>query len=204
MADISNKKEEQNEKLSPEELKHKQDMFLKEFMAKNTKELKVPSISKKFKEEVSILIKDIEKINVEIEEKRIAFVKQYKNVKSKLNTLTKEGQITLNEDDFKKSQESFARYENYLHQVLGELSGDMAFYSNLIGENASKTIKVFKNSTDDSTLYLNEKLKVSKKSIKKILKDVRVSYSRYFVGLGEQVRKLDYLSSYLKSSKNKK
>ncbi len=200
MTENNNKKEQ----LTPEELKQKQDMFLKEFMDKNTKELKVPSLSQKFKDEASIILKDIEKTNAEIEEKRQSFVKQYKTVENKLNALTKEGQIKLNEDDFKKSQESFVRYENSLHQVLGELSGDMAFYSNLIGDNPPKTIKVFKNSTDDATLYLNEKLKVSKKSIKKILKDVRVSYSRYFVGLEEQVRKLDYLSSYLKAAKNKK
>ena len=204
MAENNDKKEQKIEKLTQEELKQKQEQFLKEFMDKNTKELKVTSISTEFKKEVARIIPELEKTQKEIEEKKQSFVKQYKTVEDKLDILTKEGQIKLNDKDFQKSRDSFKRYEDSLNQVLGEIIADITFYSNLIGENPPQTIKVFKNSTDDAAIYLIAKLKVTKKNIKKITKDVRVSYSRYFVGLEEQVRKLDYLSSYLKSAKNKK
>ena len=204
MAENNDKKEQKIEKLTQEELKQKQEQFLKEFMDKNTKELKVTSISTEFKKEVARIIPELEKTQKEIEEKKQSFVKQYKTVEDKLDILTKEGQIKLNDKDFQKSRDSFKRYEDSLNQVLGEIIADITFYSNLIGENPPQTIKVFKNSTDDAAIYLIAKLKVTQKNIKNITKDVRVSYSRYFVGLEEQVRKLDYLSSYLKAAKNKK
>ncbi|MBD3272826.1 hypothetical protein GF385_00545 [Candidatus Dependentiae bacterium] len=213
MSDNNKKKnEDKNEnvekqaqkKLSPEELKQKQEQLLKEFMEKNTKELEVPALSVEFKKEAEKIISELEKAKREIEEKRDSFVQQYKTVEDKLQNLTKEGQIKLNEEDFKKSQASFLKYEKSLEQVLGELTGDITFYSNLIAEKPLKTIKVFKNATDDALLYLDQKLRSTKKHVKKLLKDVRVSYSRYFVGLQEQIRKLDYLSSYLKAAKAKK
>lgn len=204
MAENNDKKEQQEGKMTPEELKHKQEQILKEFMNKNTKELKVPPLSSELKKEIARIISELEKAKKEIEEKKESFVKQYKTVEGKLDILTKEGQIKLNDEDFKKSRDIFERYENSLNQVLDEIVANITFYSNLISENPPQTIKVFKNSTEDAILYLISKLKVTKKNTKKMIKDVRISYSRYFVGLEEQLRKLDSLFSYLKAAKNKK
>ncbi|MFH1461514.1 MAG: hypothetical protein ABIF12_01015 [bacterium] len=195
--------EGQGQTLSSEELKQKQELFLKEFLEKNTEELDVSNISFELKKEISRVLEELEKAKEEVAEKRMVFVERYKVVENKLETLTKSGGIKLNEDDFKKSQDSFVRYEDSLKRVFAEISGDIDFYSTLISQNPPKTIKVFKNSTGDANLYLDEKLKSSKRYIKNMLKDVRVSSSRYNVGLQEQIRKLDYLASYLDAAKKK-
>jgi hypothetical protein len=207
---LETKKEETikdvEKKLSPEELKKKEELFLKEFLEKNTKELQVPPLLDEFKKETQRVVSELENSKKEIEVKKQEFINQHKLVEDKLNTLSKDGQITLNEQDLRKTQDSFAQYEAFLDKTLAEVSGDAEFYSNLISENPPKTIKVFKNTTDDPALYLNQKLRSTKKYIKNMIKDVRVSSSRYNVGLQEQIRKLDYLSAYLKAAaqKNKK
>lgn len=190
-------------KLSPKELKKKEEQFLKEFLEKNTKEMLVDHFSDEFKKEIQRVINDLEKSKKEVSEKKQVFVDQHKTVEEKLNALSKEGKIKLNEQDLKKTQTSFIQYEAFLDRTLTEVVGDIEFYSNLISENPPRTIKVFKDSTDDPALYLNQKLRSTKKYIKNILKDVRVSSSRYNVGLQEQIRKLDYLSAYLKAAGQK-
>lgn len=196
--------EKQEQKLATDELKQKQEQFLKEFLEKNTKELSLPDLLPEFKKNISKIIEELEKVKKEVDEKRTSFVEQYQIVENKLEALTKSGGIKLNEEDFKKSQDSFVKYEDSLRRVFAEVSGDIDFYTTLISQNPPKTIKVFKDSTDNANLYLDEKLRSSKRYIKSMLKDVRVSYSRYNVGLQEQIRKLDYLASYLDAAKKNK
>lgn len=189
--------------LSTEEKKKREEELLKEFMDKNTKELSLPALSDSYKKEARLIAIELNKVKKEVEEKRTSFIDLYKSIENKLEALSKAGQIQLKEEDYKKSKETFVRYENYLNQVLGEVIGDLSFFSSLIAEKPLEKIRVFKDVTDDSEQYLNDKLKAAKKYIKKMLKDLRISYSRYEVGFQEQIKKLDYLVAYLKASQLK-
>ncbi|MBU4269648.1 hypothetical protein KJ644_04375 [Candidatus Dependentiae bacterium] len=204
MADEKDLKNIENEKISPEEQKAKQEAFIKEFMEKNTKELAIPAISEGYKKEVYLIVNELDKIKREVEEKITSFVDLYKIIEKKLEELSTTGHVEIKEDDYKKSKDIFIKYENFLNQILGELLGELSFYSSLIAEKPLETIRVLKDVPDDASLYLLEKLKSTKKYIKNMLKDLRMSYSRYFVGFEEQIRKLDYMIAYLKASHSKK
>jgi len=204
MADEKNLKTIEPEKLSTEEQQKRQEVFVKEFMEKNTKELAIPALLDSYKKEVYLIVNELDKIKKEVEGKTESFVGLYKTIEQKLHDLSSGGHVEIKEDDYKKSKEIFIKYENFLNQILGEVLGELGFYSSLITVKPVEKIRVLKDVPDDANLYLTEKLKSTKKYIKNMLKDLRMSYSRYFVGFEEQIRKLDYMITYVKATQNKK
>jgi hypothetical protein len=187
--------------LSPEELKLKQQEMLEEFMKKNTKEISVPELSSSYKKDALFIIKELVIAQKEVEEKLNSFVSMYKIIDEKIELLTSQGKIQLNDQDYKKIKDSFLEYEKFLNQVLQEVTSEIVFYSNLVGEKPLEKITVFKNAPDDAVLFLNDKLKSTKKYAKNTIKDLRIGYSRYFVDLQEQIRRLDYLVLHTKAEK---
>ena len=62
-----------------------------------------------------------------------------------------------------------------------------------------KKIRVLKTASDDGQTHLNTKIKSLKKYVKKVKKDLRISFSKYNFTLESQIKKLEYLENYFKA-----
>ncbi len=202
--DVNKDVKQEEPKLTKEEQEEKQKALIEEFMKKNTKELDVPELSESFKKDAILVLKELDKAKLEIDEKISSFVGMYRTIEKKLENLVTGKKIQLNDQDYQKVKESFLRYEKFLNQVLAEVVKELGFYAGILAEKPLEKIVVFKDVSDDAVSFLNDKLKTTKRYLKKMYKDLRISYSRYFVDLQDQIRRLDYLEQHTKVIKKDK
>lgn len=177
--------------------------LLEEFMQKNTKDIFTKEIDKDNVFSIKKIIEELQELKGEIEDKRNSFLNQNELIQEKLYKFTKSGKFKFDQDHYQKAQESIIKYEKLLEDIIKEVDIELNFCTSLVSEEPPKSIKVLNSSTDNFEKFLDEKLKSLKRYIKKIKKDLRVSFSKYNFSFDTQLRNLNYVEAYFKKLEKK-
>ena len=172
---------------------------IKEFLDKNTEDLAVSSIPESLKKNIGLFVSDLKSIESEISQKVNTFIVKYSTIDDKIKILVKHKIIKVDDSEIHNSRAAFLKYRDSLIDIKNELNNDIKFFEDLISSNPPKFIKVLKGNKKDFLSYLQDKLKESKRYLKRVTKDVRISYSRYILALDNQLHKLLYLEEYIRS-----
>ena len=180
---------------------NKNQLALEKFIKENTKELVLGDLSPECRLQLKKATKELELFEKEVEEKREQFSNQSKMRNEQLSKLEKMGALKIDQSNFQRSEIAFKEYEKLLDDILLEIKKELDFCSELSSEGSSKTVRVAKESTLNAKDYVNEKIKQLKKYIKKVQKDLRISFSKYNYGLESQLKELSYVEAYFKAKK---
>ncbi len=200
--DIKNQNNLKDAELEKKE--KEREKAIKEFIKLNTKEIEIKPLPVDIKTDLQKQAKELEDVKNEIEDKKLKCTDQIKSIKEKLDGLVKSGGIKVDQEQFNQSQQGLEHYKQVLDSLSSEIDTELNFCKDLTSDNPPKTLRVLKDSTDDFVEFTKTKIQSIKKYIKKVTKDLRVSYSKYNFGLESQKRRLEYLEVYLKRIKNKK
>lgn len=179
----------------------KQQEAIKDFFEKNTHEIELKSISDDLKSRIQRIFTDLNELNTEVDSVKNKFNEKTAELKDRLVGLAKSGKITIDKEEQEKNDKQLAVYEKFLNGVDQEVKSEISFLNDLLSENPPKTLRVFKGGSDDSNLVLENKIKTIKQYVKKMRKDLRISFSKYDFGLSNQIKNLIYLEAHLRNSK---
>ncbi|MBD3231714.1 hypothetical protein GF322_03555 [Candidatus Dependentiae bacterium] len=191
------KKDKKINNIDSEKKEKEQKEAIEKFIQTSTKEINITNIPEDIKNELQKLIFEFEKLKNEIQEKKNTCTKQLQTLQSKLEILINSGQIKLDKKHFEQTQKELNHYQMILDHVNKEIDNELKLCKDLISENPPKTIRVLKNTTDDFIQFITSKIQSLKKYLKKMKKDLQISFSKYNFGLESQKRKLEYLKTYL-------
>ncbi len=186
------------------EQEKKSEALLKEFMEKHTKEIPFTGLSSELKGQFQWVINELLGLGKEIEEKRASFLNQNEEIKKRISDLVKTGKWSVDKGEYEKSQEGVREYENLLNSVKDELEKEFSFFKDFSSENPPKNVRVLKTDSDDVNDFFADKIKNIKRYVKKVRKDLRVSYSKYDFAFQNQIHKLDYIYAYIKHMEKRK
>ena len=190
--DIQNAQEMSNEE--------KKEKVLKEFMEKMTVELPFNGLTQNIKKDVVKIKENLQELKKEIEEKKDSVENQQNSLKEKLDKLVAEGKLKVNQAEYRRSQQSFEHYKKVLENIGAEVGSELNFCMSIASDVSPKTIRVMKSENQNLDNYIKSKIDWLKKYVKKVTKDLRVSYSKYNFGLESQLRNLGYLEAYFKKT----
>lgn len=170
---------------------------IEEFFEKNTKKLKVETVSDDLKAKFRVACKDLEDLKKEMEEKKTLFIEKSGKIKGKVESLKSRGIIKVDEAVTKKSEQDFEKYKQMLDHFVGEVDYELEFCKGIVSDTPPEFIRIAKGAVEDVDFQLNAKVTKLKKYVKTVRKDLRIGFSRYNFEFDEQMRRLEYLEAYV-------
>ncbi len=177
----------------------KQQEAVKEFFEKNTLEIELKAVSDDLQSRVKKVFLDLNEFKLEVDSVSDKFKEKTDELKSRLVSLAKTGQIKIDKDEQEKNDKQIDAYRNFIEDVDKEVNSEVNFLTDVLSDNPPKTLRVFKGGSDDSNLVLEYKIKSIKKYVKKMRKDLRISFSKYDFSLSNQIKNLIYLEAHIKN-----
>lgn len=161
------------------------------------KQVAVTDIGAEQKERFNSSIHSLESLKNEINDKKSSVIEKKEFIKQKMLTLKNSQKVTIDENEFVKSEKSVAEYVRLLDKMVIEIERDITYYTSLISSTPPEHVMVLKSSSDSFEDYVQERIANIKKYIKTETRDLAVSYSRYCFGFDAQIRQIAYVEQVL-------
>lgn len=126
---------------------------------------------------------------------------QCKFINEEAHRITDEGIIKFNTDQVKLVLNSVSEFINILDKIIEEVQREASMWMVFISPDSKFKIVDECQQTSDQARFgdnLLRRMKVTKKYVKDVRKDVSVGLSRYTIKFKEHTRKLDYANAYSK------
>ena len=163
-----------------------------------TKIIAVGLISSEIKKNFSSVVLLIDKLIDQINQKRDGVVSQINEIKKRVDGLMSSGLVQIDENEYKKSEESVKQYTMLLDGICQELAQEKLLLEKFIGDKHPEGVIVGEDTTESFADAAAAKIKAVKHHLKTIDRDLGVSYSRYHFGFESQLRRIIYVENALK------
>jgi|GEM_PF-1945150 hypothetical protein len=197
----NNEKETQqtdsSKKINFEELSKKLDKENKKF-------IKFPELTTELKSKIEHVSKELTTLKKETAEKKEVISNQMNLVDKKINQLVKDKKIKINGKERKQSEDNIKHYIMLLKGVIQEIEHELSYFSQFSAKDKPSLVVVHKDAPENFGLYIEEKVKWSKRYTKNIRKSTTVSFSRYKFSFEEQLKKLNYMQNFLSPEQDEK
>ncbi|MBS1987823.1 hypothetical protein JST56_02410 [Candidatus Dependentiae bacterium] len=118
-------------------------------------------------------------------------------IKQIVQQLMHDGYIQVNEQEFKRSEESVQKYVDLLNDVRNEINQEMQRIALMQTAEEGKEFAVWKTAPDEYPVYVEQRIKQLKHYIKSVRRDLNISYSRYCFGFESQMRRIESIQRYI-------
>jgi len=125
---------------------------------------------------------------------------QHENLAKRIKKLEPEKEIRIN-IDLNQSQKSITKYTHLLDRILEEISHEKKTLQNYISLKQPTYLTVLIQDPDTFDAYVRTKTNRVKRQVKKIEKDLHISFSRYQFSFENHTKRLNQVESYLALSK---
>jgi len=149
-------------------------------------------------------IKVLNELKQEILDKKKGAVEKQNLIQSKIADLKTFNGITVDENEYKKSEVGVEEFVSLLDYMTEEVSSDVNFYSSLLSDSPPKAVWILKSEPDTFSQYLTNRLKHVNKYVRSARRDLSVSYSRYCYGFDAQIKQIGFVEQYLKNAESRK
>ncbi len=136
-------------------------------------------------------------LDTEVIEKQHQALEKNNYIKEIVQQLMHDGYIQVNEEEFKRSEESVQKYVDLLNDVRNEIHQEMQRISLMQTAEEGKEFAVWKTAPDEYPLYVEQRIKQLKHYIKSVRRDLNISYSRYCFGFESQMRRIESIQRYV-------
>lgn len=202
MSDNQEKKEQNLDTQSSQNIQNEQqfkEQQLKELLEKHRKEIEFKGLSPELKIKFDRIIKDLENLRNEVLSTEEKFVEKTNVLQRKLQEMEGSGKIKMDKELSSKHNARVQYYRKFLATLLSEIDVDLNFCKPLVSDNPPKTLTVFDWYPESVDEILQQRLRSIKSMLKKMQKDLRVSFSKYDFNFGSQIKDLEWLDLYLKN-----
>ena len=190
-------------KQMPEMTEEEKTRIVEEFKAANLKKIKTSvmkdGVLSPFKESLEQLVL----LKKELIEKKDAANEISLNIKNKINNLSKNSAVQINQKELVGADKSVKEYLDLLQNVANEVETELTKYSMLLPDKSPEEVTVWKTEPDDFEQYIQGLTKIIKKYAKNVRKDIAISFSRYCFGFEEQLKRISYIEAYLAAKEKK-
>ena len=138
-------------------------MSTEEFKEKYMKQIPLEELPADFRSKFEFVTQELKDLKEEAGTKRKDFLTKSDLLNKKLSLLVKEGKLSLDQNEFKKTQEVVKNYDNLLNNLITEVENELRFTQGLISGDHPKHVDVLKWESDDVSVFLDTKLKWLKK-----------------------------------------
>ncbi|MCB9493204.1 MAG: hypothetical protein H6679_02935 [Epsilonproteobacteria bacterium] len=138
------------------------------------------------------ILKALEILKVDIEKKKETAQLSGDLLNTKVERLVESGQLKIDDKEVKRSVESVTKYVALLDRLIQEILGEQQYFMFLL---SSPPAKEFESSEQENHFYslVEVKIKQVRSYMRRIKKDLDVSYSRYSHGFDMQMKQMSYL-----------
>lgn len=148
---------------------------------------------KRFQQAI-LLLKDLEK---DVEGKQQQALEKNEHIKQTVQQLMQAGFIQVNEQEFKRSEESVQEYVRLLNDVKDEINEEMLRVTMMEQAEPGKEFAVWKSASDSYEEYVESRIKQIKHYVKSVKRDLNISYSRYCFGFDAQMRRIESIQRFV-------
>lgn len=191
------------QKQMPEMTEEEKARIVEEFKTANLKKIKTSAVKDvvlaAFKESLEQLVQ----LKKELIEKKDAASEISLNIKSKINNLSKNSAIQINQREIADADKSVKDYLDLLQNLANEVDGELTKNSMLLPDKCPDEVTVWKTEPDDFDQYMQGLTKIIKKYSKNVRKDIAISFSRFCFGFQEQLKRINYIEAYLAAKEKK-
>ncbi|KKQ49047.1 MAG: hypothetical protein US69_C0010G0041 [candidate division TM6 bacterium GW2011_GWF2_38_10] len=164
----------------------------------HAKIIEVGPISSDIKKNFSSVALLIDNLIKQINQKRDGVISQISEIKKRVSGLMASGLVQIDENEYKKSEESVKQYTALLDGICQELAQEKLLLEKFIGDKHPEGVIVGEDTTESFADAAAAKIKAVKHHLKTIDRDLGVSYSRYHFGFESQLRRIIYVENALK------
>lgn len=136
-------------------------------------------------------------LDAEVIEKQHQALEKNDYIKQIVQKLMTDGYIQVNEQEFKRSEESVQKYVDLLNDVRNEINQEMQRIALMQTAEEGKEFAVWKTAPDEYPVYVEQRIKQLKHYIKSVRRDLNISYSRYCFGFESQMRRIESIQRYI-------
>ena len=180
------------------------EALLKEFLKENTIQVPFIGLNLTLKSKAKLLAKDLDLFFREALDKKNEFAHQSELLKRRMGELIKTGKWNVDKDEYEKTQKGIKKYEALLDSLLKDIEGQLSFFTAFTSDNPPEKIELLKFIASDIDTYFESKIKDTRKFIKNMQKDLRISFSRYNFSFDAQIKHLNYVYAYIKHMEKNK
>lgn len=172
--------------------------FLDSLVAMNKKIIAVKPLETAEGLLVKEVIHCLSDLKSEVLQKRDEALRQSLFIKEKVNLLVNSGKVQIQQDEYRKSEESVNQYAGLLDNIVAEIDSEVNFFQLFLSESLPAQVVAWASEPDDFFAYVKEKTKFIKKYVKSIRKDLNVSFSRYNFGFQAQIKRILHVEAYIR------
>ncbi len=136
-------------------------------------------------------------LDAEVTSKQEQALEKNGYIKGIVQQLMQDGYIQVNEQEFKRSEESVQKYVDLLNDVRNEIHQEMQRIALMQTAEEGKEFAVWKTAPDEYPVYVEQRIKQLKHYIKSVRRDLNISYSRYCFGFESQMRRIEAIQRYV-------
>jgi hypothetical protein len=163
------------------------------------KQLSVTQIGENYRTSILSLISTFDVLRREILEKKRIVSEKNVNVKQKIENLVSLNKVNIDSNEYNRFKNSILQYCALLENVLGEISKEIDHLNLLLSAEVGENIEIEESysSIDSFDAYVDAKIKINKKFIKTVSRDLTISFSRYNFGFDNQLRRISEIEAYV-------
>lgn len=191
------------QKQMPEMTEEEKARIVEEFKTANLKKIKTSAVKDVVLASFKASLEQLVQLKKELIEKKDAASEISLNIKSKINNLSKNSAIQINQREIADADKSVKDYLDLLQNLANEVDGELTKYSMLLPDKCPDEVTVWKTEPDDFDQYIQGLTKIIKKYSKNVRKDIAISFSRFCFGFQEQLKRINYIEAYLATKEKK-
>jgi hypothetical protein len=186
---------------SDDEIKAAFDQNINELAEQGLMLIPVLSIKQAQLKEMRFLIQFLQSFFVDTKKKKDLMIHMDSLITGKIMDLVAKNIITLNKEEFEKSQAFIKNYCEALDAVCEDINAQVERFVWFESMQLPSVTSVLFFEPKNFVEYLPFKIKQVKKKMKDLQRDVNIGYSQYFVKLDDYDKQLSYLEKSTKVAK---
>ncbi len=167
--------------------------------SRQSKKILATKLSEDIKKRLDQAVAILEELHANVLQKNKQALEKNNEIKNMVVELVKSGHIQVNEQEFKRSEESVLEYVGLLDDVKQEIESELSRALIMKNIKEGEECTVWKNSPDNYESFVEDRIKSLKRYARSVQRDLAISYSRYCFGFDSQMKQIDSIRRFVSS-----